>query len=177
MIPGATADFECGYCGESQTEKLSPMGTPPRYACRSKGCTGPTGSARRQHRKWERVTEFASHMADFYSSAEARQFRDASSINAEEMPPQEEVKMEFHFIKTPSFLPASTQWVVLGDMWAINDYQFMSERVAYLQDVQIQGKKTKSLWHVHQKYMSKQSEGVSPSSRHHMLEPSRSSKK
>jgi hypothetical protein len=74
-----------------------------------------------------------------------------------EMPPQEEVKMEFHFIKTPSFLPASTQWVVLGDMWAINDYQFMSERVAYLQDVQIQGKKTKSLWHVHQKYMSKQS--------------------
>jgi hypothetical protein len=157
VIPGATADFECGYCGESQTEKLSPMGTPPRYACRSKGCTGPTGSARRQHRKWERVTEFASHMADFYSGAEARQFRDASSINAEEMPPQEEVKMEFHFIKTPSFLPASTQWVVLGDMWAINDYQFMSERVAYLQDVQIQGKKTKSLWHVHQKYMSKQS--------------------
>ena len=74
-----------------------------------------------------------------------------------EMPPQGEVKMEFHFIKTPSFLPASTQWVVLGDMWAINDYQFMSERVAYLQDVQIQGKKTKSLWHVHQKYMSKQS--------------------
>ena len=82
MIPGATADFECGYCGESQTEKLSPMGTPPRYACRSKGCTGPTGSARR-HRKWERVTEFSSHMADFYSSAEARQFRDVSSINAE----------------------------------------------------------------------------------------------
>ena len=82
MIPGATADFECGYCGESQTEKLSPMGTPPRYACRSKGCTGPTGSARR-HRKWEPVTEFSSHMADFYSSTEARQFRDVSSINAE----------------------------------------------------------------------------------------------
>ena len=33
----------------------------------------------------------------------------------------------------------------------------MSERVAYLQDVQIQGKKTKNLWHVHQKYMYKQS--------------------
>ena len=64
--------------------------------------------------------------------------------------------MTFQFIFNPPFLAKKNQWIMTGDHWAIGDFQWMIQEIGSPENVRIEGKKTKQLWHLHAKFKSKQ---------------------
>ena len=73
-----------------------------------------------------------------------------------QVPRQELVQMTFQFIFNPPFLAKKNQWIMTGDHWAIGDFQWMIQEIGSPENVRIEGKKTKQLWHLHAKFKSKQ---------------------